>query len=111
MTVLLAAISGHANAQMADPTRPPPEVLGSAGKADADPSPRVHSIMIGASKKYALIDGVTVKEGDRFRGMKVKRINQQSVLLSSDSGPVTLYLSPAVSKTAPRPNTTTRRTP
>jgi hypothetical protein len=88
-------------AQAVDPTRPPPEVLQneSPDLVEASAPPRVQSIMIGSTKKYAVIDGVAVKEGDRFQQMRVTRINAQSVTLRGDSGPVTLQLNPSVTKT------------
>lgn len=103
LLVLLPALFGpaQAGAQGIDPTRPPAELLESESPqaAKATAPTKVQAIIISNSERYAVIDGVAVKEGDRIKDLRVIRIYPQSVTLSGDSGMVTIRLNPSVNKT------------
>lgn len=90
-------------ANVSDPTRPPAELLPPGSVSDrespASEAPRVQSVKIGKSAKFAVIDGVVVREGEAFNQMKVVRIHHQGVELKGDSGSVSLSINPSVSKT------------
>ena len=67
----------------------------SAGKATVvkeTKMPVVQMIIIGESRKIALIDSRFVYEGDRFNGDRVRKIDADSVLLRGDTGETRLYL-------------------
>jgi MSHA biogenesis protein MshK len=86
--VLLGA-HGAAQAQaLRDPTRPPPQLLaaraGAAGATAAASAPQLQSVLIGrqvGGRQVAVIDGETVRLGDRFRGARVARMTQTEVEL------------------------------
>jgi MSHA biogenesis protein MshK len=88
--VLLGAY-GAAQAQpLRDPTRPPAQLLaarawsaGAAG-ATAAAAPQLQSVLIGrqaGGRHVAVIDGETVRLGERFRGARVVRMTQTEVEL------------------------------
>lgn len=73
-----------------DPMRPP-ATMPSPGAAVASPAaaaarPVVHTIIIGADRRYAVVDGRAVAHGDRVRGMQVVRIAESSVTLRDATG-------------------------
>lgn len=101
-----SAVAQNASPVISDPTKPPAELLrgGDAeeGSVVAEP-PRVHSVKISKSSKYAVIAGTVVKEGDTFNQMKVVRIHHRGVDLQGESGPVALLVNPSVTKTERKP--------
>jgi MSHA biogenesis protein MshK len=85
-----AAVAAVAIAETAqrlpDPTRPPAaalQVLPGTGAAAADVLPQLQSVMLGAagSQRIAVIDGQSVRVGERFRGARVVRIADSEVEL------------------------------
>jgi MSHA biogenesis protein MshK len=88
-----------AQAQLADPTRPPaafssPELQTADGEAAG---PRLQSILIGRApggRRVAVIDGVTVREGGKVGGAVLARINDTSVVLRRGKNLETLTLFP-----------------
>jgi len=79
--VLSACPAAHAQGALADPTRPPtimaPEPAGDA----ALPSGRLQSILISATRKLAVIDGVTVPLGGKVDGATLVAIDETHVTL------------------------------
>ncbi len=103
--VLAAACALMASSALAqalqDPTRPPaslmPAARGATGTIAAD-GPRLQSILIARTpggRHVAVIDGETVRLGDRFHGAKVERMTQTEVVLSQGGKQQVLKLFPA----------------
>jgi len=97
--LLLALAIQPVLADMADPTRPPPG-LGArpAGDALATPALEVSSVFLMGRHPYALVDGMTVRPGDRLGESRVSRIDEQGVWLRTPAGPRLLRLVPDVQK-------------
>jgi hypothetical protein len=71
--------------------------------ANAEPLPRVQSLLIGRSRKYAIIEGQLVGVGDTFRGARVVAVRPTGVVLRSERGTQTLRLFPDVEKRPVKP--------
>lgn len=86
--VLLAPCGAVQAEQLRDPTRPPAQLFlarGVApGAAAASTAPQLQSVLIAreaGGRHIAVIDGETVRLGDRFRGARVVRMTQTEVEL------------------------------
>ncbi|NGZ84605.1 general secretion pathway protein GspB [Duganella aceris] len=105
LIAVLLALPPLAQAQLADPTRPPaafssPQQLGADGEASG---PRLQSILIGRTpggRRVAVIDGVTLREGGKVGGAVLTRINETSVVLRRGKNLETLTLFPVPAKAA-----------
>ena len=123
------ALAASAQAQtqtqaLSDPTRPPvlasPEAKSSAGSAGsmAEPSrPILQSVLIGrqpGGRRVAVIDGQTLRLGEKFKGAVLVGVSDNQVLLrrgaerqvlrlypASDAAPDAFAPPPAASLTAP----------
>lgn len=73
--------------QGSDPTRPlgPAAVAGTAGAAMARPA--LHSVLIGADRRVAVIDGRRMGEGEEYNGIKVWQILPEGVVVSVNGSP------------------------
>ena len=81
----LAAWPGHAQT-LSDPTQPPPESrLLAPGAADApvaSAGPQLQSILIGTrGREVAVIDGQTLRKGDKINGAVLVKIGKNQVVL------------------------------
>lgn len=95
---LLASPTAHG---LQDPTRPP----GSMAQAVSVTPARdlnVGSILLGAQRRVAVIDGVALQEGDSHDGIRVRRIHKDRVEVTDRGQPRVLY---------PEPLPKVRRTP
>ena len=99
--LLLASpfVARPARAQLPDPTRPP-AALGLRAGLDAagDGLPRLQSVLISprqGGRHVAVIDGETVRLGDRFKGARVARMSQTEVELVRGRERQVLQLHPA----------------
>ncbi len=98
---------------LADPTRPPAAWLAAqakaapgtatAGGAEPESAPRLQSLLIGPSRKYAIIEGQLVGVGDTFKDARVVAVRPTEVVLRSERGTETLRLFPDVEKRAATP--------
>lgn len=92
----LTMLAGVASAQtVQDPTRPPAQLLRpAAGGGVVAAGPQLQSILIGrnGSRRVAVIDGDTVRVGDRVAGARVVAINAGTVLLEQGGVRTTLTL-------------------
>jgi MSHA biogenesis protein MshK len=86
----IAMLAGPVFAQVADPTEPPAIVRRAKERpgatADAEPvpvmsAPRLQSVLISSKRRIAVIDGETVKVGQRHRGAVVASIEPTRVVL------------------------------
>lgn len=102
---------GQATGQvLLDPTRPPPEWLaaqpkaaGVPGEADPGAAPQLQSLVIGPSRRYAIIEGQLVGVGDTFKDARVVAVRPSGVVLRSERGTQTLRLYPDVEKRPVKP--------
>jgi MSHA biogenesis protein MshK len=89
MPALLMAcmLAWPARAQnMVDPTQPPPEARMAANGAEAAApvrsGPQLQSVLIGTrGREVAVIDGQTLRKGDKFNGAVLVRISKNEVVL------------------------------
>lgn len=86
-----------------DPTRPPPAWLaaqpsaqGTVSQANQQSEPGLQLIVVGPTRRFAVIDGEVVKPGDAFNGSKVLHIDAGQVVVQDPSK--SLKLTPAVEK-------------
>lgn len=83
--LMLAAPPAQAQT-LADPTQPPPESrLLAPGATDAPlvgAGPRLQSILIGTrGREVAVIDGQTLRKGDKINGAVLVKISKNQVVL------------------------------
>jgi len=94
---------------LSDPSRPPPAYLAAPPKgagtsaAEIERPPQLQSLLIGPSRKYAIIDGQLVGVGDAFRDGRVVAVTSAGVVLSSERGKETLSMFPNVQKHPVKP--------
>lgn len=88
-----------------DPTRPAPEWLAAQAPvpgneaAGPDNAPAgVQVIVIGPTRKFAIIDGQMVRFGHSYNGAKLVGIRPEGVVLQKDGVKEKLSMSPAVTK-------------
>lgn len=102
---LLAAISlaGGVHAAGKDPTVPPaawlavqPVAPGTQAAVSAVDSSSVRLVLVGKTRKLALIDGQVIKPGDTHNGAKVEAIGRNQVLMEEKEK--SLKLAPGVQK-------------
>ncbi|WP_154382153.1 MSHA biogenesis protein MshK [Duganella guangzhouensis] len=91
---------------LADPTQPPPESrLLPVAQSDtpAYSGPQLQSVLIGSrGREVAVIDGQTVRKGEKFNGATLVQVNKNSVVLQNGRHRQVLTLFPdeAKNKTA-----------
>lgn len=95
--------AAHA-APLADPTQPAPEWLAmrspspggdAAGSGDVS---GLRVLVIGPSRRFAIIDGKMIRQGDTYNGAKLVGIQPDGVVLQKDGSKEKLGMSPAVQK-------------
>lgn len=82
----------QANAEGADPTRPPNFNVGQESARVINNVWELEAIFISSQKKIAIINGQTVQEGDPIMGAIVYSIEPNVVQLDGSSGRITLFL-------------------
>lgn len=88
---LMLAGSPLQASSLADPTRP---VMG-GGHSAASASGRqlqLNATYIGKQQRYAVINGVKLREGERYGALTLRRIQHQSVVLTAGDRTVSLQL-------------------
>lgn len=95
-----AWLAGAASAQLADPTRPPPEVISSSPAAEAGTvATGLQSIIRRREgRPAALINGEVVELGGRVGEAQLVEIGEDAVVLLGPQGRETLRLMPAAEK-------------
>lgn len=96
--LVLAALPAQAQT-LADPTQPPPESrLLAPGAADApvvSSGPQLQSILIGTrGREVAVIDGQTLRKGDKINGAVLVQIGKNQVVLQHGRAKQVLTLFP-----------------
>lgn len=113
LLLLCALAAAQAQAQLTDPTRPPPALAASAPASGATPAsapaapkaPELQALRLGRNlPPLALIDDKLVRIGDRVGAASVLAISEEGVLMRVGRGPDQwLRLNPDVLKCAPEP--------
>ena len=97
--VLGACPAAHAQGALADPTRPPSSVPAAEPAGDAAPhAGRLQSILISATRKLAVIDGMTVPLGGKVDGATLIAIEETEVKLKRGEVIETLKLYPNIER-------------
>ncbi len=103
LLILIAALlcaPASAAGKLRDPTRP----LAATVRAGATPAgtpravvpavlPELQLVLVGGARRYAVIDGELLAEGDEIRALKLLQILNDAVVLMTPNGPRTLPLS------------------
>jgi MSHA biogenesis protein MshK len=99
--ILAGLAPGFAQAQLRDPTEPPAvlrqaaEAPGKDVAAPVESAPQLQSVLISQKRRVAVIDGATVRVGQRHRGALVASIAPTQVVLQRGSARQVLRLYPA----------------
>lgn len=100
--IFAALCAGLATASLADAPRDPtvpPASIGSAGGNTAAPQgSTLQSVSISGKQRYAMINGIMLKVGDTVSEGRIVKITENSVIVRSANGPVTLKLFPDIDK-------------
>lgn len=96
------ARAGQPNAQGAVSQAGQPNADGVAPQAGQANTPGLQLILIGKTRKFAVIDGEVVKPGDTYNGSKVVRIDAGEVVVQDPSK--SLKVNPAVEKKVNTPS-------
>jgi MSHA biogenesis protein MshK len=83
---------------LTDPTRPPAALLPEAAPASDASGPALQSILISPTRKLAIINGQTVRPGDKVGDARVVRITENEVVLRDGRQSQTLKLFPQIQK-------------
>lgn len=98
----LICLPVQAGSKLRDPTRPLATMVrpgATAPAPDAQPLgpsslPVLQLVLVGGDRRYAVIDGELLAEGETFRGLPLLQVMKDAVVLKTPSGPRTLPLSP-----------------
>ena len=84
LLALACGTSGPARAQLADPTRPPPEahLVAGAQAAPVRSGPQLQSVLNGNhGRQVAVIDGQALRVGDKINGATLVQVGKDQVVL------------------------------
>ena len=95
LAMLLAAIPAGAE-NLVDPTQPPAATGGVANVATAELV--LQSVLVSPGRMIAIINGQTVKLGDKLGEAKVVKISESEVVLRDAKNEQTLKLFPGIEK-------------
>jgi MSHA biogenesis protein MshK len=91
ISLLLPFFTGAA--ELLDPTRPPASIVAPESvKSDLNQSVGLQSILIGKTRRAAIIDGQTVELGGRIGEARLVEVNEGSVVLKTAQGRQVLTL-------------------
>ncbi len=79
---------------LVDPTLP----LGYNAKGKQQSSLKLQAIFLGDNRKEAIVNGVSVKEGDRLQGKRIVKIKNDAIVIEKNGGFRTLVLRPSIFK-------------
>ncbi|MBY0574596.1 MAG: MSHA biogenesis protein MshK [Undibacterium sp.] len=72
--------------ELQDPTRPPASLLSGVGLSPVASGPVLQSILIGADRQLAIIDGKTVKLNGKFGNQVLVRLTETEAILREGKG-------------------------
>jgi MSHA biogenesis protein MshK len=106
----LASVAMCAGAQvLGDPTQPPAGGGALADAAQAPAGPVLQAIVLEPHRKFAVINGNTVRLGGEFEGARLTRITVSEVTLKNGTETTVLKLFPDVTKTPSAEGRKTKR--
>jgi len=104
---LAASAVSHAQAS-GDPTRPPPVWLALQPKLPGAPSvevdagtPGAQIVVVGPTRKFAMVDGQAVRPGETYKGSKLLAIGPDGLMWQTEGRRELTSMSPGVQKTDP----------
>ena len=104
LAVCLACSPAYAQSSLADPTRPPSGAPGFVNSDEAAGGRVLQSVLIPRhGKPLAVIDGHTVRLGQRYGEARLVRVSERDVVLDGPDGIEHLQLTPGIEKTNIRP--------
>ena len=86
--------------ELGDPTRPPRLAAPAPAQRAGDAAAGLTSVLISPERRFAVVDGVRLEEGDRLGEATVVEIRATSVLLRTARGEVQLRMMPRAIKSA-----------
>lgn len=98
----LTAGVGAQNAPLADPTRPPAELLSAASAADAEAptGPVLQSVVMPKKgKPLAVIGGQQIRLGEMYGDSRLIKLTEREAVLEGPAGTERLPLTPGIEKT------------
>ena len=94
--IVVASVDGQPATSERDPTRPPGRMATSPVAQENKAVPELSSVLVGATRRIAVIDGKVMAEGEERGGVKVWQIKADRVVVSvAGRKPVTLMLDKA----------------
>ncbi len=100
MAMFAASMAARAQV-LADPTRPPADLLAGAAVGGTQTSSALQSILLSKGRKIAVINGQSVPLGGRYGNATLVAISSGEVTLKSEQGVEVMKLYPGIGKTAP----------
>ena len=92
----VARVEGAGGAPGRDPTKPPGGRVAASVVQQTSAAPELSSVLIGATRRLAVIDGRVMAEGEERAGVKVWQIKVDRVVVSvAGRKPMTLMLDSA----------------
>ena len=90
-----ALANDYAAVKLTDPTSPWVGTKIGSKQQVANRKPILNSILAGKSRKLAIINGISLSEGERLENIVLLKINKYDVDIRTDSGLVRLQLDSA----------------
>ena len=99
LALVVLALPLAARAQLADPTRPPADILEAASESGVAAGPVLQSVLIPENgRPLAVIDGLLVRLGERYRESRLIKLTEREAVLDGPAGIDRLRLTPDVEK-------------
>lgn len=98
--LLLAGATAFAQADLADPTRPPAGLVAEATSSEAVTGPVLQSVLIPRKgRAMAVIGGQPVRLGEMYGESRLIKLTEREAVLEGPSGVERLLLTPGIKKT------------
>jgi len=94
----LFALPAAVAAELVDPTKPPASIVGDVGTEADSGAPVLQSVLIGAGRREAVINGQTVRVGQKYGEARVVKIAESEVILRTGKEMQVLKLFPNIEK-------------
>lgn len=91
LLLLTASATSSLAAPLVDPTRPAFNAAGGTGQTNKDKL-QLNATHIGNGMRYAIIDGVKLREGEHHGDLYLRRVNHKSVEVTANGEQQTLQL-------------------
>jgi len=98
--LLLVGATAFAQADLADPTRPPAGLVAEATSSEAVTGPVLQSVLIPRKgRAMAVIGGQPVRLGEMYGESRLIKLTEREAVLEGPSGVERLLLTPGIEKT------------